>query len=116
MPADTHPQAAPNDPAPRPSATRARQGRWGQAHLLGPGGLHSVLAAMALFGAWSFRAKDLAAVEVNNGAKNTGRGPALRYPALSGATDAVGGRVELKGKGGLCEETALTLNARCSIS
>jgi hypothetical protein len=29
----------------------------------------TVLAAMALFGAWSFRAHDLATVEVNNGAK-----------------------------------------------
>lgn len=65
MPADIH-HTAPDDPAPRINATRARQGRPGKPIfwiLI----VSTVLAAIALFGAWSYRAKDLAAVEVNNG-------------------------------------------------
>jgi hypothetical protein len=68
MPADIHHHAAPNEPAPRLNATRARQGRWGR-HVFWVLVVSTVLAAIALFGAWSFRAKDLAGVEVNNGAK-----------------------------------------------
>lgn len=67
MPADIH-HAAPDAPGPRLNATRARQGRWGR-HVFWVLVISTVLAAMALFGAWSFRARDLAAVEVNNGAK-----------------------------------------------
>jgi len=68
MPADIHHHAAPNDPAPRLNATRARQGRWGR-HVFWVLIVSTVLAALALFGAWTYRANDLAAVEVNNGAK-----------------------------------------------
>jgi hypothetical protein len=68
MPADIHHQAAPSEPAPRLNATRARQGRYGR-HVFWVLVVSTVLAAIALFGAWSFRAHDLAAVEVNNGAK-----------------------------------------------
>ena len=50
------------------NATRARQGRWGR-HVFWVLIISIVLAALALFGAWTFRANDLAAVEVNNGAK-----------------------------------------------
>ncbi|HWT52335.1 MAG TPA: hypothetical protein VN113_09170 [Caulobacter sp.] len=67
MPADIHHQATP-DPAPRLNATRARQGRWGR-QVFWVLIVSTVLAALALFGAWTYRAKDLAAVEVNNGAK-----------------------------------------------
>lgn len=63
MPAEIH-----TDHAPRLNATRARQGRWGQ-HIFWILVVSTILAAIALFGAWSFRANDLAAVEVNNGAK-----------------------------------------------
>lgn len=68
MPADIHHHAAPNDPAPRLDATRARQGRLGK-QVFWVLIVSTVLAAMALFGAWSYRADDLAAVEVNNGAQ-----------------------------------------------
>jgi hypothetical protein len=66
MPADIHHHTAPNEPATRLNATRARQGRWGK-HLFWILIVSTVLAAIALFGAWSYRADDLAAVEVNNG-------------------------------------------------
>ncbi len=72
MPADIHHV----DHAPRLNATRARQGRWGR-HVFWVLVVSTVLAAIALFGAWSFRAKDLASVEVNNGAKTTAE--AQRY-------------------------------------
>ena len=68
MPADIHHNAAPPTDGPRVNATRARQGRWGR-QVFWVLVVSTVLAALALFGAWSFRAKDLAAVEVNNGAK-----------------------------------------------
>jgi type VI protein secretion system component VasK len=67
MPADIH-HAAPPSTGPRLNATRARQGRRGR-HVFWVLVVSTVLAALALFGAWSFRANDLAAVEVNNGAK-----------------------------------------------
>lgn len=66
MPADIHHHTTPNEAPPRLSATRARQGRWGK-HIFWVLIASTVLAAMALFGAWSYRASDLAAVEVNNG-------------------------------------------------
>ena len=75
MPADIH-HPAPSANAPRLNATRARQGRWGR-HVFWVLVVSTVLAALALFGAWSFRAHDLAAVEVNNGAKTTAE--AQRY-------------------------------------
>jgi hypothetical protein len=65
MPADIH-HDVPH--SPRLNATRARQGRWGR-HVFWVLIVSTVLAAIALFGAWSYRANDLAAVEVNNGAK-----------------------------------------------
>jgi len=68
MPADIHPDVAPETRGPRLNATRARQGRWGR-HIFWVLVISTVLAALALFGAWSFRAQDLASVEVNNGAK-----------------------------------------------
>jgi len=65
MPADVH---QPADPAtPRVNATRARQGRWGR-QIFWLLIISTVLAALALFGAWSFRAQDFAAVEMNTGA------------------------------------------------
>lgn len=67
MPTDIHHQAEPTSPGPRVNATRARQGRFGR-HVFWILIVSTVLAAMALFGAWSFRAKDLAAVEANRGA------------------------------------------------
>lgn len=66
MPADIH--TAPSSNGPRLNATRARQGRWGR-HVFWVLVISTVLAALALFGAWTYRANDLAAVEVNNGAK-----------------------------------------------
>jgi hypothetical protein len=55
-------------PPQRLNATRVRQGRWGL-HIFWILVISTVLAAVALFGAWGFRANDLAAVEHNNGAK-----------------------------------------------
>ncbi|PTS91509.1 MULTISPECIES: hypothetical protein [unclassified Caulobacter] len=55
-------------PAQSISATRARQGRWGR-HIFWILVVSTVLAAMALFGAWGFRSGDLASVEHNNGVK-----------------------------------------------
>ncbi|UAL10491.1 hypothetical protein [Caulobacter segnis] len=75
MPADIHQQAAPEH-APRLNATRARQGRWGK-HVFWVLIASTVLAAIALFGAWTWRAPDLASVEVNNGAKTSAE--AQRY-------------------------------------
>jgi flagellar basal body-associated protein FliL len=63
MPADIH-----TDHAPRLNATRARQGRWGQ-HIFWILVVSTVLAAVALFGAWGFSSGDLKSVEHNNGAK-----------------------------------------------
>ena len=64
MPADIHPSAH----GPRLNATRARQARGGRQAswvlVISP-----ILAALALLGAGSSRAQDLAAVEVNNGVK-----------------------------------------------
>lgn len=68
MPADIHHHAAPETRGPRLNATRARQGRWGR-QIFWVLVISTVLAALALFGAWSFRAQDLASVEANNGAK-----------------------------------------------
>ena len=66
MPTDIH-DADPTSTGPRGSATRARQGRFGR-HIFWVLIVSTVLAALALFGAWSFRAQDLAAVDVNTGA------------------------------------------------
>jgi hypothetical protein len=52
------------------NATRARQGRYGK-HVFWMLIISTVLAAIALFGAWSMRSGDLASVEHNNGAKTT---------------------------------------------
>ena len=52
------------------NATRARQGRYGK-HVFWVLIVSTVLAAVALFGAWSMRSGDLAGVEHNNGAKTT---------------------------------------------
>lgn len=67
MPADVHHPAEPGADGPRVNATRARQGRFGR-HIFWILVISTVLAALALFGAWSFRAGDLAAVEHNTGA------------------------------------------------
>ncbi len=82
MPADS------DSPAPRLNATRARQGQWGQ-HIFWILIVSTVLAAIALFGAWGFRSDDLAEVEHNNGAKtpaeaaryDTPQSPARQTPA-----------------------------------
>jgi hypothetical protein len=70
MPVDSHSRA------PRLNATRVRQGRWGQ-HIFALLVISTVLAAIALFGAWAFRSGDLASVEHNNGVKT--RAEASRY-------------------------------------
>jgi hypothetical protein len=67
MPADIHHNADPASHSPRLNATRARQGRFGR-HIFWILIVSTVLAALALFGAWSFRAADLAAVQDNTGA------------------------------------------------
>lgn len=67
MPTDIHHTDDQTSAGPRVSATRARQGRFGR-HIFWLLIISTVLAAVALFGAWSFRAKDLAAVDVNTGA------------------------------------------------
>ena len=67
MPTDIHHQADQTSSAPRLNATRALQGRFGR-HIFWILIVSTVLAALALFGAWSFRARDLAAVDVNTGA------------------------------------------------
>ena len=64
MPADLE------HPGPVLNATRARQGRYGK-HVFWVLIISTVLAAIALFGAWSLRSGDLASVEHNNGAKTT---------------------------------------------
>jgi hypothetical protein len=49
-------------------ATRARQGRWGR-HVFWVLLISTILAALALFAAWMFRADDLASTEPkSNGA------------------------------------------------
>ncbi|MGH1557702.1 hypothetical protein ACRAWD_07350 [Caulobacter segnis] len=88
MPADIHHQAAPEARAAPERHLPARQGRWGK-HVFWVLIASTVLAALALFGAWSWRAPDLASVEVNNGAKTPRRGPALRHPADAGPPDAL---------------------------
>ncbi|KRA56191.1 hypothetical protein ASD79_17685 [Caulobacter sp. Root655] len=55
---------------PALNATRARQGRWGK-HVFWVLIISTVLAAIALFGAWSMRSGDLASIERNSGAKTT---------------------------------------------
>ena len=70
MPADIHHDASAQSDGPRLNATRARQGRWGK-HVFWVLIASTVLAAIALFGAWSLRSGDLAGVEHNNGAKTT---------------------------------------------
>lgn len=58
------------------NATRARQGRYGK-HIFWVLIISIVLAAIALFGAWSMRSGDLAGVEHTRGATTTGE--AQRY-------------------------------------
>ncbi|HEX5377456.1 MAG TPA: hypothetical protein VFW47_02730 [Phenylobacterium sp.] len=48
------------------SATRARQGRYGR-HVLWVLLASTALAALALFGTWTWNAPDLASTEANNG-------------------------------------------------
>jgi hypothetical protein len=67
MPTDIHHNADQTSAGPRVNATRARQGRFGR-HVFWILIVSTVLAALALFGAWSFRATDLAAVDANTGA------------------------------------------------
>ena len=51
--------------APVLNATRARQGRFGR-HVFWVLLVSTALAAMALFGAWTWQADNLASTEVNN--------------------------------------------------
>ena len=48
------------------NATRARQGRWGK-HMIWVLLFGTLLAAVALFGAWTWKAPDLAKANVNDG-------------------------------------------------
>ncbi len=57
--------ASPMRGHPTLSATRARQGRWGR-HVLWVLLASTALAALALFGAWTWKAPDLAASEQHN--------------------------------------------------
>lgn len=50
---------------PALNATRARQGRFGR-HVFWVLLVSTILAALALFGAWTWRADDLSATEPNN--------------------------------------------------
>ena len=61
----------------RVNATRARQGRWGF-HVFLVLLVGTVLAALALFGAWAWRSGDLAESNVNNG--RAGEAPAFDAP------------------------------------
>ena len=67
MPADIHHHSDARSTGPRVNATRAKQGGVGR-HIFWILIVSTVLAALALFGAWTFRARDLAAVDVNTGA------------------------------------------------
>lgn len=55
-----------NSSHPVLTASRARQGRLGR-HVFWVLMVSTALAAMALFGAWTWQADNLSAVEVNNG-------------------------------------------------
>ena len=52
--------------SPQVGATRARQGRWGF-HVFLVLLIGTVLAALALFGAWAWKSDDLSDTNVNNG-------------------------------------------------
>lgn len=52
----------PDTAQPKLNATRARQGRWGR-HIFWVLVFGTVLAALGLFAAWSWRAPDLATTE-----------------------------------------------------
>jgi hypothetical protein len=54
-----------NSDQPVLNATRARQGRFGR-HVFWVLLVSTALAAMALFGAWTWQADNLASTEVNN--------------------------------------------------
>jgi len=56
--------------SPRPvlNATRARQGRFGK-HMIWVLIFGTLLAALGLFAAWTFKGKDLASVEEHNAKK-----------------------------------------------
>ncbi len=60
--------ASPMRGHPTLSATRARQGRWGR-HVLWVLLASTALAALALFGAWTWKAPDLAATEPHDARK-----------------------------------------------
>lgn len=62
--------ASPMRGHPTLNATRARQGRWGR-HVLWVLLASTALAALALFGAWTWKAPDLAATEPNNAKRPT---------------------------------------------
>lgn len=83
MPADIHDHADQSSAGSSVNATRARQGRLGR-HIFWILIVSTVLAALALFGAWSFRAGDLAAVDDNTGANTPAEaraGTTPRQPA-----------------------------------
>ncbi|MDB5456405.1 MAG: hypothetical protein JWP92_1990 [Caulobacter sp.] len=67
---------ADTQPGPVLNETRARQGRRGR-HVFWVLVISTVLAAIALFGAWAFRSGDLARTEPNVGVKNAAE--AQRY-------------------------------------
>jgi hypothetical protein len=75
-------------------ATRARQGRFGR-HMFWVLLVSTALAAIALFGAWTWRADDLASAAPNNAnqpqdaqAFDQGAPAALQTPPNNGATPA----------------------------
>jgi hypothetical protein len=74
---------ADTQPGPVLNETRARQGRRGR-HVFWVLVISTVLAALALFGAWAFRSGDLASVESNVGANTPAeaqRGSTEQVPA-----------------------------------
>ncbi len=80
----------PTSTRPAIPATRARQGRFGR-HMFWVLLVSTALAAIALFGAWTWRADDLAATEPNNAREaadaapfNQGDPAALQTPPTSG--------------------------------
>lgn len=75
-------------------ATRARQGRFGR-HMFWVLLVSTALAAIALFGAWTWRADDLASTAPNNARQPEDAQPfqqgdpvALQVPPTNGATPA----------------------------
>lgn len=69
---------------PTLNATRARQGRWGR-HMLWVLLFGTLLAMIGLFGAWTWKAADFAAANVNN---DRSEAAAFQAPELAAQAQA----------------------------